>query len=134
MSEKTKNIKVVVVGESGVGKTCILSRFIHNTFDGATTLSTMANFASKTINYPVYNNTQLLLDIWDTAGQEKYRALTKFFYKEAIICVLVYDITRRESFDELKGYWYKQVQAYGDKKMSNIAIFFIIFSYRDCRK
>ena len=52
----------------------------------------------------------LLLDIWDTAGQEKYRALTKFFYKDAAVCILVYDITSKESFENLKNFWYSQLK------------------------
>ena len=49
-------------------------------------------------------------EIWDTAGQEKYRSLTKIFYKDARIAILVYDITRKDSFEELKNYWYAQLK------------------------
>ena len=49
-------------------------------------------------------------EIWDTAGQEKYRSLTKIFYKDAAVAILVYDITRKESYEELKNYWYNQLK------------------------
>ena len=56
------------------------------------------------------NNIDYIIKLWDTAGQEKFKALTKFFYKDAAIVILVYDITRRESFDNLKNYWYNQIK------------------------
>ena len=98
--EETPNCKVVLLGETGVGKTCIISRYIRNEFNTETEISTMASFTSTTLT--MNNNTKLRFDIWDTAGQEKYRSLTRFFYKDAAIAVLVYDITRKESFEEIK--------------------------------
>ena len=89
--EETPNCKVVLLDETGVGKTCIISRYIRNAFNPETEISTMASFTSKTLT--MSNNTKLCFDIWDTAGQEKYRSLTRFFYKDAAIAVLVYDIT-----------------------------------------
>lgn len=106
--EETPNCKVVLLGETGVGKTCIISRYIRNAFNPETEISTMASFTSKTLT--MNNNTKLRFDIWDTAGQEKYRSLTRFFYKDAAIAVLVYDITRKESFEEIKTYWVAQLQ------------------------
>ena len=58
-----------------------------------------------------------MLDIWDTAGQERYKSLTKFFYKDAQMVILVYDITRKESYDNLKNFWLKEIQEYGDKNI-----------------
>ena len=106
--EETPSCKVVLLGETGVGKTCIISRYIRNAFNPETEISTMASFTSKTLT--MSNNTKLRFDIWDTAGQEKYRSLTRFFYKDAAIAVLVYDITRKESYEELKTYWVTQLQ------------------------
>lgn len=60
--------------------------------------------------------------IWDTAGQEKYRSLTKIFYKDASVAVLVYDITRKASFDEVKDYWYNQLKEHAPKKISNVLL------------
>ena len=61
------------------------------------------------IEYPDLKK-NLVLDIWDTAGQEKYRSLTKFFYKDALMIIFVYDITRRESYENLKNIWYKEAK------------------------
>ena len=58
------------------------------------------------------------LTIWDTAGQEKYRSIIKIFYKDANVAILVYDISRRESFEEIKNYWYGQVKDNALKKTS----------------
>ena len=109
---KVPGCKVVLLGDSGVGKTCIISRYISGTFDenSATTNGTNgASYCSKNVNYEKLGK-NLLLDIWDTAGQEKYKALTKFFYKDAAVCILVYDITRKETFDNLKNFWYSQLK------------------------
>ena len=53
---------------------------------------------------------KIKFEIWDTAGQEKFRSLAKVFYKNAAICVLVYDITRHESFEELEIFWVEEIQ------------------------
>ena len=62
-------------------------------------------------------------EIWDTAGQEKYRALAKVFYKNAAVCILVYDITRRKSFDELKEYWINEIKSNGSPNLSKLFSF-----------
>jgi len=106
---KVPGCKVVLLGDSGVGKTCIISRYISGTFDENSATTNGASYCSKNVNYEKLGK-NLLLDIWDTAGQEKYKALTKFFYKDAAVCILVYDITRKESFDNLKNFWYSQLK------------------------
>ena len=116
MSDKANSCKVVLLGESGVGKTCIISRYVNNTYDEKSETTNGASYASKIIDLEQYNQS-LRFDIWDTAGQEKYRSLTKFFYKDAAIAVLVYDITRRESFEEVRKYWYEQLKTCGEKNI-----------------
>ena len=106
--------KIVLLGDSGVGKTCLISRFISGQFDANVNSTNGASYASKKVEYPELGKS-LVLDIWDTAGQEKYKSLTKFFYKDAAMVVLVYDITRRESFDNLKNFWYKEIKEHGEK-------------------
>ena len=95
--------KVVLLGESSVGKTCIISRFITGKFDKDTVTSYTAQFLKKTIVLP--DGKEINFDIWDTAGQERYRSLTKIFYKDAKVVILVYDITNEKSFEEIKNYW-----------------------------
>ena len=105
-----QSCKVVLVGESGVGKTCITSNFIYETFNSDELTTTAASFVSKTICFDEYNGATIKFDIWDTAGQENYRSLAKIFYKSANVAILVYDITTRKSFEEMKNYWYKQIK------------------------
>ena len=101
--------KVVLIGESGVGKTSIISRYITNTFKSQLMSTPGANFVTKTVIMEDENQS-IKFEIWDTAGQERYRALAKVFYKNAAVCVLVYDITRKSSFEELKNYWVKEIK------------------------
>ena len=115
-SKQDTGHKIVLLGDSGVGKTCIISRFISGQFDINVNSTNGASYASKKIDYPELGKS-LMLDIWDTAGQEKYKSLTKFFYKDAAMVILVYDITRKESFDNLKNFWYKEIQTYGEKNI-----------------
>ena len=102
------NFKIVLVGESGVGKTSIISQFVDQIFEDDLQCSTGGSFSSKTLTFS--NGKTIKLEIWDTAGQERYRALTKIFYNNALAAVLVYDITRKQSFEELKNYWIKQIK------------------------
>jgi len=112
--KKAPNVKVVLLGDSGVGKTCLITRYISETFEQNTASTNGASYASKKVNYDKLKKT-ITLDIWDTAGQEKYKALTKFFYKDAAIAILVYDITQKNSFESIKSYWYEQVKENGEK-------------------
>ena len=102
MFEEEIEIKLILLGESGVGKTSIIKRYYEDTFnpDQESTLST--NFATKDL---VINNKKIKLNLWDTIGQEKYRSLSTYFLKETEIVILVYSIISRKSFNEL-NYWY----------------------------
>ena len=64
---------------------------------------------------------EIKFEIWDTAGQEKFRSLAKVFYKNASVCILVYDITRRESFEELEKFWINEIR---NNVSSNVSKFF----------
>lgn len=112
----SQSCKVVLLGESGVGKTSIINRFINDTFDPNSLTSLGASFISKPLHI-IDKKKSLKLDIWDTAGQEKYRSLTKFFYKDAAIAILVYDITNQSSFTELSEYWTQQLMECGSENL-----------------
>lgn len=116
--EGMKTCKVVLLGESGVGKTCIISRYINNNFDEQVMSTNGASYAGKTMTFDEVEQS-VKFEIWDTAGQEKYRSLTKIFYKDASVAILVYDITDQNSYDELQNYWYNQVK---DNAPSDIII------------
>ena len=108
--------KLVLLGDSGVGKTCIISRYISGAFDQNSPSTNGASYASKILTFENLNKT-ISLDIWDTAGQEKYKSLTKFFYKDAAVAILVYDITKKESFENMEKYWYDQLKEFGSKNI-----------------
>ncbi len=109
--------KVVLVGNAGVGKTCIIQRYINGTYDPSNDESTItSSYSFKKVDFVDYKKS-ISFDIWDTAGQELYRALAKNFYLNASIGVLVYDITRKESFEELKNFWYNELKNSGEKNM-----------------
>ena len=108
-----EQVKVVLLGESGVGKTSIIVQFTSGKFDPDCVTSLSAQFISKTIEFENLQKA-IKFDIWDTAGQEKYRALAKIFYKDAKVIILVYDITDKRSFDEVKSYWYEMVKSNAD--------------------
>ena len=118
--EGAQTCKVVLLGESGVGKTCIIARFINNTFEENLISTTGASYAGKTMTFDEFGGKSIKFEIWDTAGQEKYRSLTKIFYKDAGAAILVYDITRKESFDELQKYWLNQIKDYAPKDISKL--------------
>ena len=100
--------KVVLVGESGVGKTSIINRFSKDMFEPHCSTSIGSSFSSKLI-FIKEKQSFVKFEVWDTAGQEKYRSLAKVFFKNAKIILLVYDITNKKSFEEIKSYWYEQV-------------------------
>ena len=108
MSNVDEDIKVALLGDEGVGKTSIISSYCNkklNEFEGASHGSKMIKIGDKTV----------LLNLWDTVGQEKFISLGKIFYENAYIVCLVYDITNKKSFVNLKEKWLKDVQNYGEK-------------------
>ena len=137
--DTAKTCKVVLLGESGVGKTCIIARFINNTFEDNIMSTTGASYAGKTMTFDEFQGKSIKFEIWDTAGQEKYRALTKIFYKDAGVAILVYDITRKESFEEIKKYWHNQIKEYAPKNISkkniyiNFSFFFMFSNWIGCK-
>ena len=103
-----ETIKVVLIGESGVGKTSIIQRYVDNIFDPNVILSSSAQFISKTVE--LNDEQSIKFEIWDTAGQERFRSLAKIFYKDAKAIILVYDITNKVSFENLQNYWFKEIE------------------------
>ena len=108
MSE-TEALKVVLIGESGAGKTSIIQRFAYKLFDPNCASSISSQYISQVIELKDINKT-LKFEIWDTAGQERYRSMAKIFYKDAKIILFVYDVTCLKSFEELENYWITQVK------------------------
>lgn len=108
--------KVVLVGDTGVGKTSIIERYINGKYDENQKTTLVSSYTFKKIDIKKYNKS-VSLDIWDTAGQEVYRSLSKNFYLNASIGILVYDISRKASFESIRDYWYEQLKTFGEEKM-----------------
>ena len=103
-----ETIKIVLIGESGVGKTSIILQFVDQKFKEEQQSTMGGMFSTKTIKFG--NGQKINIELWDTAGQERYRSISNMFYKDAQAVLLVYDITSRDSFEELKNYWMTQVK------------------------
>ena len=106
------SIKITLIGNPGVGKTCIISKYLDNVFEENSSSTIGANYTEKVIKK---NNKEYQLDIWDTAGQEQFQSLGKHFYKDSYIVCLVYDITNQESLNSLKEIWYPNLLKFGEK-------------------
>ena len=91
-------ISLVVVGDTGVGKSCLLLQFVDNRFSAVHDLTIGVDFGAKPIEI---GGSEVKLQIWDTAGQESFRSIARSYYRDAAGALLVYDITRKESFDHL---------------------------------
>ena len=120
-----KNIKVALLGSSGVGKTCIIKKYTENKFSEDTQSTSGVSYSQKFLEI---ENIKVLLDLWDTAGQEKYRSLGRHFYKDAYIVILVYDITNLQSFKDLEEIWYKDLKTFGEK----YTVLAVVGSKSDC--
>ena len=107
--EEMQRYKVIFVGESGVGKTCIIYRYCEGIFKDNSTPSLSASYGEKIIELEKYGGKEIKFGIWDTAGQEQYRSLTKNYFQNASAAILVYDITNKSSFEEINKYWYNRV-------------------------
>ena len=109
INENIESCKVVLIGESGVGKTCITNRFILERFNSNEIPTASATYAQKIVTFNDCDGKKIKFDIWDTAGQERFRSIGKIFYNDANVVIIVYDITNKKSFEEIEKYWYNQV-------------------------
>ena len=90
--------KLILIGNSGVGKSCILQRYIKHTFEESYKCTIGVDFLMKSI---VINGQTVKLQLWDTAGQEKYKSMVSSYYRGANVALIVFDITNHQSFDSL---------------------------------
>jgi small GTP-binding protein len=96
-----RDLKVVILGATTVGKTSIIAQYIRNEFDLEERSTVGAGFCQKDVRV---GEVQVALQIWDTAGQERFRSLTPIYYHDAKAALLVYDVTRADSFSELSSW------------------------------
>ena len=110
--------KIVLIGDTSVGKTNILSKYLSNEFDPDSKATVGVEFGTK--DFKIDNNI-VKVQIWDTAGQERYRSITNAYYKGAKGSLLVYDITNPKSFENLDK-WLSDLKTNGEEKISIILI------------
>ena len=110
--------KYIIIGDTCVGKSCLLLQFTDKRFQPVHDLTIGVEFGSRTISL---DQDQIKLQIWDTAGQESFRSITRSYYRDAAGALLVYDITRRESFNHL-GRWLEEARVNGNKNMTIMLI------------
>ncbi|GAM27307.1 hypothetical protein SAMD00019534_104820 [Acytostelium subglobosum LB1] len=110
--------KYIVIGDTGVGKSCLLLQFTDKRFQPVHDLTIGVEFGARMINI---DNKPIKLQIWDTAGQESFRSITRSYYRGSAGALLVYDITRRETFDHLTC-WLKEARYYANNNMTIILI------------
>ena len=125
MDPELMSCKIVILGESGVGKTCIMNKFLGNEFSEEHLTTIAAEHQNKTVEI---NNKKIKITFWDTAGQEAFRAVAKMFYKGADIIILVYDITKNDSFKEIQNYWLEQVKE-NTLDLKGNYFYFILFQF-----
>ncbi|KAL4562040.1 hypothetical protein LXL04_034229 [Taraxacum kok-saghyz] len=111
--------KIVLIGDSAVGKSQLLARFSRNEFSLDSKATIGVEFQTKTM---VIDHKNIKAQIWDTAGQERYRAVTSAYYRGAVGAMLVYDITKRQSFDDIAR-WLEELRGHSDN--TNIIIMLI---------
>jgi len=99
MSRRRVGVKIVVLGESGVGKTSLLVRYVENTFSLLTKSTIGTDFMTKEVEV---DGQAMILQIWDTAGQERFQGLGTTFYRGSEAAVFVFDVTRKDTFDILQ--------------------------------
>jgi len=110
--------KVVLVGDSGVGKSNLLSRFVKDTFNESTKSTIGVEFATKNIEIGTHI---IKVQIWDTAGQERYRAITPAYYRGAVGALVVYDITKYQTFEHIGG-WFHDLQTHSDQSVKMLLV------------
>ena len=110
--------KMILIGDSGVGKSNILSRYINNSFSETTRSTVGVELSAKVEEI---NNTKIKIQIWDTAGQERYKSITKTYYKGAKGALIVYDITNKDSFKNVDK-WINDLKESGDDDVSILIV------------
>jgi len=106
--------KYIIVGDTAVGKSCLLLQFTDKRFTPVHDLTIGVEFGSRTLTI---DGNQVKLQIWDTAGQEKFRSITRSYYRGAAGALLVYDITRRDTYDHLTS-WLEDCRKYSNQNLT----------------
>lgn len=111
-------IKLLMIGDSGVGKTCLLLRYANDSFSPTFITTIGIDFKIKNVDI---EGTRIKLQIWDTAGQERFRTITTSYFRGAQGILLVYDVTDRRSFESIRN-WISQIQQHADVHVNKILV------------
>jgi Ras-related protein Rab-8A len=111
-------IKLLIIGDSGVGKTCFLLRFSDDNFTASHLTTIGIDFKLKTMEI---DGKTIKLQIWDTAGQERFRTITQTYYKGAMGIILAYDCTDENSFNNIRN-WVQQIKMHASDNVSKVLI------------
>ena len=112
MTTASTSVKLVLLGDSGVGKTSIATQYISGKAPQSVKPTIGAAFVTKSV---VVDGQPIELLIWDTAGQEVYRGLAPMYYRSALIAIIVFDITRQQSYESV-SYWINELKANADSR------------------
>ncbi len=104
---ESNTCKIVLIGESNVGKTSIMNRFLRKEFKEKYEPTISAQYENILIHKS--NNYSIKIAFWDTAGQERFNSLTKMIYKNANIIILTYSIDNKNTFEKIKNFWYDDI-------------------------
>ncbi len=118
-AEKDMLAKVIIIGDSGVGKTNLLTKFCDGVFKDSYVATIGVDFKIKSITN--IDGCKIRLQIWDTAGQERFRNITQTYYKGASGIILAYSINNKQSFKNI-GSWIKQIETNASETVSKILI------------
>jgi small GTP-binding protein len=114
----SEDVKLVVLGNSGVGKTSMIIRFITDNYKVDIDSTIGASYMTKIVNL---GSSYLKINIWDTAGQERFRSIVHMYYKDIGVAILVYDLTNSDSFSRL-SWWYSEMRQHIDYNLTVVVV------------
>jgi Ras-related protein Rab-6A len=121
--------KLVLLGDSGVGKTSILKKYLFDRFDFGENITIGASFFQRTINYQYKEEgKEMKLQIWDTAGQERFRSLVPMYVKNSNVCLIVFDCTDIDNINDYYNKWYDFIE---EHKTTDNTLIYLVGTKRD---
>ena len=110
--------KILLIGDLGVGKSCVILRYVEGDFPGNIMSSIGVDFKTKQIEFDDHS---IKMQIWDTAGHEKFRTITTSYYKSAQAIIILYDITQKSSFDHIRN-WITEIDKFGKQGVLKVIV------------
>lgn len=121
--DESQIYKIVIIGDTGTGKTNIITKYVSNYFEGVLRPTIGVEFFQKNLDIetPRGSKDPVTLQLWDTAGQERFRGMASSYYRKAFGVLLVYDITNKESFNNLDR-WMEEINSYADHDIEIVLV------------